>query len=117
MQGPIFRRSGWPDVQVESRVQILLGNIKSFSFAGCIPNNMGSAHFSWISLHQLKSETKHDRVRLVKFHNRNLGIRKPSHPPFLEVAQEVAHMLDYIVVTYIYMERMRRDVEDEKENL
>lgn len=78
---------------------------------------MGSAHFSWISLHQLKSETKHDRVRLVKFHNRNLGIRKPSHPPFLEVAQEVAHMLDYIIVTYIYMERMRRDVEDEKENL
>ncbi|KAF8548306.1 hypothetical protein OG21DRAFT_1423294, partial [Imleria badia] len=57
------------------------------------------------------------RAHLVKFHTRNLGIRKPSHPPFLEIAPEVAHMLDHIIVTYIYMERMRRDVEDEKHNL
>lgn len=71
----------------------------------------------FFSFHQLKNETKHARIRLVKFHKRNLGIRKPSHPPFLEVAQEVMHMLDYIIVTYIYMERMRQDVEDEKHNV
>ncbi|KAF8128217.1 hypothetical protein EV363DRAFT_1170817 [Boletus edulis] len=65
----------------------------------------------------LKHETKHARAHLVKFHGRNLGIRKPSHPPFLEIAPEVAHMIDHIIVTYMYMERLRRDVEDEKHNL
>ncbi|KAN0098006.1 hypothetical protein V8E55_002452 [Tylopilus felleus] len=65
----------------------------------------------------LKHETKHAREQLVKFHKRNLGIRKKSHPPFLEISQEVTHMLDHIIVTYIYMERMRQDVEDEKHNL
>lgn len=75
---------------------------------------MESAHFCF---RQLKHETKHARAHLVKFHTRNFGIRKPSHPPFLEIAPEVAHMLDHIIVTYIYMERMRRDVEDERDNL
>ncbi|KAG9309827.1 hypothetical protein JVU11DRAFT_10206 [Chiua virens] len=65
----------------------------------------------------LKNDKRHGRSHLVKFHRQNLGIRKPFHPPYLEVAEEVSHMLDHIVLTYIYVERIRRDVEDEKHNL
>ncbi|KAF9224525.1 hypothetical protein BS17DRAFT_702744 [Gyrodon lividus] len=61
--------------------------------------------------------TKHSRTRLVKFHKRNLGIRKPSHPPYLEVSSEVTQMLDHIIMTYIYVERIRQDAEDERRNL
>ncbi|KAF9236636.1 hypothetical protein BU15DRAFT_49739 [Melanogaster broomeanus] len=57
---------------------------------------------------------KHSRVRLVKFHKRNLGIRKPSHPPYLDVSSDVTHMLDHIIMTYIYVERIRQDTEDDR---
>lgn len=102
---------------MESRVQVLLGNTKSSLLVWTYLNSLRWDLLTFSAFRQLKNETKHARTRLVKFHKRNLGIRKPSHPPFLEVAQEVAHMLDHIIVTYIYMERMRRDVEDEKHNL
>ncbi|KIJ59423.1 hypothetical protein HYDPIDRAFT_44011 [Hydnomerulius pinastri MD-312] len=65
----------------------------------------------------LKVEAKHTRVPLVKYHKRNLGIRKPSHPPYLDVSSAVTHMMDHIVVTYIYMERLRQDTEDERRNM
>ncbi|KIO04604.1 hypothetical protein M404DRAFT_1000464 [Pisolithus tinctorius Marx 270] len=46
------------------------------------------------------------RGRLTKYHKRNLGIRKPSHPPYLEISESLRHMLDHVVVTFIYAEML-----------
>ncbi|KAF8842601.1 hypothetical protein BDN67DRAFT_1067575 [Paxillus ammoniavirescens] len=43
---------------------------------------------------------------LAKYHNRNLGIRSPSHPPYLEISPSVTHILDYIIVTFVYIETL-----------
>ncbi|KAI6152583.1 hypothetical protein BKA82DRAFT_4013020 [Pisolithus tinctorius] len=42
----------------------------------------------------------------AKYHKRNLGIRKPSHPPYLEISESLRHMLDHVVVTFIYAEML-----------
>ncbi|KAI6124180.1 hypothetical protein EDD16DRAFT_575371 [Pisolithus croceorrhizus] len=49
---------------------------------------------------------KHDQ--LAKYHQRNLGIRKPSHPPYLEISESLRHMLDHVVMTFIYAEMLSK---------
>ncbi|KAI6097453.1 hypothetical protein F5141DRAFT_1148541 [Pisolithus sp. B1] len=49
---------------------------------------------------------KHDR--LAKYHQRKLGIRKPSHPPYLEISESLRHMLDHVVMTFIYAEMLSK---------
>ncbi|KIJ58383.1 hypothetical protein HYDPIDRAFT_141546 [Hydnomerulius pinastri MD-312] len=46
-------------------------------------------------------------VELAKFHKKNLGFLKPSHSPYLNVSSAVTHMVDHIVITYIYAEALR----------
>ncbi|KAL4065108.1 hypothetical protein J3A83DRAFT_4375596 [Scleroderma citrinum] len=60
---------------------------------------------------QLKAEGS--STRLVKYHKRNLGILSPSHAPYLEVSHSVSHMLDYVVVTFIYAEKLSKKREEE----
>ncbi|KAI6120856.1 hypothetical protein EV401DRAFT_1887455 [Pisolithus croceorrhizus] len=50
--------------------------------------------------------TNHDQ--LAKYHQRNLGIRKPSHPPYLEISESLRHMLDHVVMTFIYAEMLSK---------
>ncbi|KAI6110892.1 hypothetical protein EDD16DRAFT_1225567 [Pisolithus croceorrhizus] len=47
-------------------------------------------------------------LQLVKYHRRNVGIMSPSHPQYLEISPSVYHMLDLVVVTFIYAERISR---------
>ncbi|KAF9236611.1 hypothetical protein BU15DRAFT_10349, partial [Melanogaster broomeanus] len=44
---------------------------------------------------------------LAKYHKRNFGIMKPSHPPYLEISRSVTHMLDYIITTFVYVEELQ----------
>ncbi|KAG6335292.1 hypothetical protein ID866_3796 [Astraeus odoratus] len=43
--------------------------------------------------------------QLAKYHQRNLGIRTPKHPPYLEVSESLFHMLDHVVVTFVCAEK------------
>ncbi|KAL4081400.1 hypothetical protein V8B97DRAFT_21216 [Scleroderma yunnanense] len=44
---------------------------------------------------------------LARYHERNRGITSPAHPPRLQISSELlAHMLDYIVVTFIYVQML-----------
>ncbi|KIJ07880.1 hypothetical protein PAXINDRAFT_60208, partial [Paxillus involutus ATCC 200175] len=56
------------------------------------------------NLNCLQHEDSQDE--LAKYHNRNLGIRSPSHPPYLEISPSVTHILDYIIVTFVYIETL-----------
>ena len=48
-------------------------------------------------------------IALARFHKKNFGIRKQSHPPYLDVSTKVVPMLDHIILTYIYVESLRRE--------
>jgi len=48
-------------------------------------------------------------VPLARFHRKNFGIRKQSHPPYLDVSLEVVRMLDHVILTYVYVESLRRE--------
>lgn len=48
-------------------------------------------------------------VALAKFHKKNFGIRKQSHPPYLDISPKVIAMLDHVILTYVYVESLRRE--------
>ncbi|KAI5993958.1 hypothetical protein EDD15DRAFT_2263594 [Pisolithus albus] len=53
-------------------------------------------------------EVQGTNLQLVKYHRRNVGIMSPSHPPYLEISPSVYHILDFVLITFIYVERMSR---------
>ncbi|KAF9228913.1 hypothetical protein BS17DRAFT_772705 [Gyrodon lividus] len=46
---------------------------------------------------------------LARFHKKNLGIMKESHPPYINVSSRAVHMMDHIILTYVYAEKLRQD--------
>lgn len=38
----------------------------------------------------------------------------PSDPPYLEVSPSVMAMLDFVLITYVYLETLRQDEERQK---
>ncbi|KAI6111325.1 hypothetical protein F5141DRAFT_1063631 [Pisolithus sp. B1] len=50
-------------------------------------------------------------LQLVKYHKCNMGIMSPSHPPYLEISPLVYHILDLVLVTFIYAEKMSKKKE------
>ena len=61
----------------------------------------------------MTSGGSHEEV--VRFHKKNLGIMKKSHPAYLNVSPEVVPMLDHIILTFVYVERLRRKRDKYKE--
>ncbi|KAG8215613.1 hypothetical protein J3R82DRAFT_7480 [Butyriboletus roseoflavus] len=59
-----------------------------------------------VSYEQMKRAESN--VELVRFHKKNLGMMKPSHPAYLEVSTEVVRMLDQIILTFVYVESLRQ---------
>ncbi|KAI6107311.1 hypothetical protein EDD17DRAFT_1713277 [Pisolithus thermaeus] len=53
-------------------------------------------------------EEQGTNLQLVKYHRRNVGIVSPSHPPYLEISPSVYHILDLVLVTFIYAERISK---------
>lgn len=48
-------------------------------------------------------------VELVRFHEKNLGILKQSHPAYLNVSPQVVPMLDHVILTFLYVESLRQE--------
>jgi len=48
-------------------------------------------------------------VELVRFHEKNLGILKQSHPAYLSVSPQVVPLLDHVILTFVYVESLRQE--------
>jgi len=51
-------------------------------------------------------------IEIARYHKAELGIFGKRKSAFLEIAPRVEHMLDYVVLTFIYVEKLRMDRED-----
>ncbi|KAH7882507.1 hypothetical protein F5I97DRAFT_261845 [Phlebopus sp. FC_14] len=48
-------------------------------------------------------------VELAKYHRCNLGFLTPQHPPYIEISPSVLHILDEIIMTFVYAEKLSQD--------
>ena len=53
---------------------------------------------------------------LVRFHRKNLGIMKESHPAYLNVSPKVVPMLDHVILTFVYVESLRQEQAGRRSN-
>ncbi|KAF8123563.1 hypothetical protein EV363DRAFT_1403819 [Boletus edulis] len=53
------------------------------------------------------------RAELARYHRGSLGIVGPKRKPQLDVDPAVEHMLDLIVLTFVYVEKIRMDKDRE----
>ncbi|KAI6017664.1 hypothetical protein PISMIDRAFT_684802 [Pisolithus microcarpus 441] len=68
--------------------------------------------YSWnLETTNCRLKEKGSGVEVAKYHQRNFGIMSPSHAPYLEISPSVSHMLDYIVITFVYAEKSSADAE------
>ncbi|KAG1891486.1 hypothetical protein F4604DRAFT_1876578 [Suillus subluteus] len=51
------------------------------------------------------------RAEVARFHRATLGIIGRKRKAMLEVSPEVAHMMDTVIMTFIYVEKLRMDKE------
>jgi hypothetical protein len=49
-----------------------------------------------------------DGTEVARHHPMNFGFRKAGHEAYLEVFSPVEHMVDLVVLTFIYVEKLRR---------
>ncbi|KAI9570680.1 hypothetical protein HD554DRAFT_2018052 [Boletus coccyginus] len=98
LKGTLIRFNG-NEIQADA----MLGKRRGRYFVGPDKRN-----YKW------KLESTHcwlaeSNVALARFHKKNFGIRKQSHPPYLDVSPAVRHMLDHVILTYVYVESLRRE--------
>jgi len=48
-------------------------------------------------------------AELVRFHQKNMGIRKPPHPAYLDISPKVVPILDHVILTFVYVEWLRQE--------
>ncbi|KAH7921063.1 hypothetical protein BV22DRAFT_1122391 [Leucogyrophana mollusca] len=51
-------------------------------------------------------------TEVARYHRDSLGIIGKKHGPYLEVFSQGEHMLDLLIFTFIYVEKLRMDKED-----
>ncbi|KAI5989990.1 hypothetical protein EDD15DRAFT_2370319 [Pisolithus albus] len=64
----------------------------------------------WVLDAQLSRDDA-SRQELARSHRRSLGIIGPKKDPSLDVDPSLMHMLDMVVLTFIYVEKLRMDKE------
>ncbi|KAF9219198.1 hypothetical protein BS17DRAFT_789978 [Gyrodon lividus] len=57
------------------------------------------------------SHNNQSRTEAARYHRSTLGIFGPKKKPCLDVHPDVMHMLDLIVLTFVYVEKLRMDME------
>ncbi|KAH7921065.1 hypothetical protein BV22DRAFT_1049898 [Leucogyrophana mollusca] len=57
------------------------------------------------------------KTEVARLHRRSLGIIGRKKSPYLEVSPQVEHMLDLIILTFIYVEKLRMDKEKASESV
>ncbi|TFK64516.1 hypothetical protein BDN72DRAFT_901479 [Pluteus cervinus] len=69
--------------------------------------------YQWILGHRTPTLVLNDEARtlVAKFHVKHYGIFRKARPPFLEISQLGMHMVDLILITFVYIEKLRRDYE------
>jgi hypothetical protein len=55
------------------------------------------------------SRDDESRTEVARYHRSTLGIIGPKRKPRLEVNPDVEHMLDLIVLTFVYVQKIRLD--------
>ncbi|KAG2106636.1 uncharacterized protein F5147DRAFT_229803 [Suillus discolor] len=53
-----------------------------------------------------------DGKEVARHHPMDIGFNKPGHDAYLEVFSPVEHMLDLVVLTFIYVEKLRRGTQE-----
>lgn len=51
------------------------------------------------------------KTEVARYHRGSLGIIGSKKKPCLDVDPDVAHMLDLIILTFVYVEKLRMDKE------
>lgn len=51
------------------------------------------------------------QAEVARYHRANLGVIGKRSSAFLEITPEGEHMLDLIILTFIYVEKLRKDKE------
>ena len=59
------------------------------------------------------SRNDESRTEVARYRRGSLGIIGQKRKPQLDVDPEVEHMLDLIVLTFVYLEKLRLDKDDE----
>ena len=67
---------------------------------------------TWYYFVQLSRDDK-SRTEVARYHRGSLGIVGRKRQPQLEVDPGVEHMLDLIVLTFVYVEKIRMDKDRE----
>ncbi|KAL0570908.1 hypothetical protein V5O48_011048 [Marasmius crinis-equi] len=70
--------------------------------------------YKWL-LHWWNSElitNDENKIKVAKFTQKGLGIIGKSHPGFLEIFPAGEHMVDEIFMTFVYIERLRKEKEN-----
>ncbi|KAI5989989.1 hypothetical protein EDD15DRAFT_2198335 [Pisolithus albus] len=65
----------------------------------------------WLGIGTQLSRNDATSQELARSHTRSLGITGPRRDPFLDIDPSLMHMLDMVVLTFIYVEKLRRDKE------
>ncbi|KAG6330804.1 hypothetical protein ID866_8288 [Astraeus odoratus] len=52
------------------------------------------------------------RKELARSHRRSLGIIGPKKEPSLDIHEDLMHMLDLVMLTFVYVEKLRMDKEE-----
>ncbi|OJA09036.1 hypothetical protein AZE42_09692 [Rhizopogon vesiculosus] len=58
------------------------------------------------------SQKNRSQTELARSHRKTLGIIGRKRKVMLEVSPEVAHMIDTVIMTFIYVEKLRMDKEE-----
>ena len=79
--------------------------------------NISSLRVGLLHLTPLKLVTNDGSERPVAVYRRGrIGVVREARPPSLEILQEGEHMVDLIVVTFVYIEKLRTDRDDQSQH-
>ena len=56
------------------------------------------------------------KTEVARYHRGTLGIIGPKKKSRLDVDPDVMHMLDLIILTFVYVEKLRMDIENPAQN-
>jgi len=49
---------------------------------------------------------------VARHHPMNMGLKKAGHEAYLEIFSPAEHMVDLVVLTFIYVEKLRRGTQE-----
>ena len=79
--------------------------------------NISSLRVALLHLTPLQLVTNDGSERPVAVYRRGrIGVVREARPPSLEVLPEGGHMVDLIVVTFVYIEKLRTDRDDQSQH-